>query len=97
MIRGLAAIFCIIINVSCLFSLYNSTVTRGKTIVELQAELAIEQEKVARDDIILNKMLELPWDRNLPVHHRWYFISTGDTVHAFTQYPNPDKYYQLSY
>jgi hypothetical protein len=59
--------------------------------------LEVQTEKVARDDVLLNLFLEHPWVREKKVYHRWYIISNGETVHAFTQYPDPDKTYQLSY
>ena len=55
------------------------------------------KKMIQRDDILLNLFLERPWERDKKVYHRWYIISNGSEVHAFTQYPNPDKTYQLNY
>jgi hypothetical protein len=81
----------VIIGYSTAQSLINS-----EKLDEQIARVAELEEMIERDDILLNLFLEHPWQRELPVHHRWYPISTG-TANAFTQFPDPDKTYQLSY
>jgi hypothetical protein len=53
--------------------------------------------QVARDDIILDLMLDEPWVRDRKVYAHFYLISNGSKVWSFTQYPDPDKEYELSF
>jgi hypothetical protein len=71
-----------------------------------QAELIAEQDAmITRDNVIISRMLNdtddesviVWWDRSLPVYSRWYLLSIGEKVHTFTQHPDPDKFYQLSF
>lgn len=76
-----------------------SNASRGiaPSVARLIAVATEQREQLHRDDVLLDLMLEHPWDRSKPVHARFYYISNGAKVWAFTQYPDPDKYYQLSF
>ena len=54
------------------------------------------KQMIRRDDKILDLML-IGWDRSLPVYARWYFTSRMNKTWAFTQHPDPDRYYQLRF